>query len=112
MTAVVRKVYGSYNSLIVGSLKDVLERHGIRCLIRNEHLQGAAGELPPIECWPEIWVLEDETYERAREILQATLGGEADPGPSWTCPGCGESIEGQFSACWSCGAARPFEDGG
>lgn len=38
-----KKVYGSYNNFIVGSLRDVLEQHGIRCLVRNEHLQGGGG---------------------------------------------------------------------
>jgi hypothetical protein len=27
--------------------------------------------------------------------------------PLWTCPGCGEEIEAQFTACWNCGAERP-----
>lgn len=103
-----KKVYGSYNNFIVGSLKHVLEQHGIRCIVKNEHLQGGAGELPPTECWPELWVMEDETYERAREIVLAALGGETEPGPAWRCPRCGEQIEGQFTECWHCGASRPF----
>jgi hypothetical protein len=24
----------------------------------------------------------------------------------WTCPKCGEKVEGQFDSCWSCGTKR------
>ena len=26
----------------------------------------------------------------------------SDPGPSWTCPGCGEDNPGNFEECWKC----------
>jgi len=105
-----RKLYGSHNTILVGHLKTVLEQHGVACVVRNEHLGGAAGELPPIECWPEIWITEDAHYARAREILDSLL----DPGEqaAWTCPGCSEWIEGQFTACWRCGADRPVQGEG
>ena len=25
----------------------------------------------------------------------------------WTCPRCGERLEGQFTDCWQCGSPRP-----
>ena len=28
-------------------------------------------------------------------------------GERWTCAHCGESLKGQFTDCWNCGAARP-----
>jgi hypothetical protein len=30
-----------------------------------------------------------------------------NPAGPWSCPGCGETLEGQFTECWNCGAARP-----
>ena len=42
--------------------------------------------------------------ERAREILPAIPVSAA--GPSWTCPGCGEEVEGNFDTCWNCGRER------
>lgn len=53
--------------------------------------------------------MEDEAYERAREIVLAALGADTQPGPPWRCQGCGEEIEGQFSACWHCGESRPLD---
>jgi hypothetical protein len=36
-------------------------------------------------------------------------GGPAKthPQPSWTCPKCGEVLEGQFTTCWKCGYNLP-----
>lgn len=73
--------------------------------MRNEFLGGAAGELPPHECWPELWVIEAADWARARALVDAELA-PADATP-WTCPGCGETIEGQFAQCWHCGHAAP-----
>jgi hypothetical protein len=37
----------------------------------------------------------------------ADFGRGAVAKPPWQCPDCGEALEGQFSACWHCGALRP-----
>jgi hypothetical protein len=37
-------------------------------------------------------------------------GGKEIAAEPWTCPQCGERIEGQFGVCWQCGAERPFEE--
>lgn len=103
-----KRVYGSYNNLFVGYLKKVLENHGIRCVLRNEHLAGAAGEVPPIECWPEIWVTDEREWERARRIVNDALGSGRTQETAWRCPACGELLEGQFGLCWKCGESRPL----
>jgi hypothetical protein len=103
-----KRIYSSDNPLIVGYLKQVLEANHIPCLTRNEYLQGGAGELPPIECWPELWIMEDFQEEKARALVAATLAPDPDAGAGWHCPGCGEPLEGQFTACWYCGTERPL----
>jgi hypothetical protein len=50
-------------------IKGVLENEGIRSIIKNEHLSGLAGEIPAMEAWPEVWVLDDAEAERAESIL-------------------------------------------
>lgn len=102
-----KRVYSSDNPLIVGHLRQVLEANHIACVTRNEYLLGGAGELPPIECWPELWVLEDFQLEKARALVEATLTTDAGADQDWHCPGCGEALEGQFTTCWRCGAERP-----
>ncbi len=102
-----KRLYGSDDRTLIAHLRALLEARGIACVVRNEYLGGAAGELPPHECWPELWVVEARDWERARALIaEETAPADATP---WTCPGCGEVIEGQFARCWNCGRAAPAE---
>ena len=66
------------------------------------------GEIPLAECWIELWIAEETEAERALQLIRGTEAPEAGTGASpWTCPDCGESLEGQFDACWQCGAPAP-----
>ena len=99
-------LYSSLNLLEVYHLKNLLEAEGIRCQLRNELLSRLAGEIPFTECAPQLWLLDERDFERARRVV-TDFGRAAVPAPPWKCPDCGESLEGQFSACWHCGARRP-----
>jgi hypothetical protein len=101
-----KRVYTTKDPLMVAHLKNVLATFGIRCVTRNFDLSSAAGELPPIECWPELWVLEEEKFLRAKTILRKTLAPLESVKKSWRCNRCEEEIEGQFSECWNCGETR------
>src|SRR5687767_4108163 len=101
-----KKIYSAQDLLMLGHLKSVLEARGIDCVLRNVHLSGAMGELPPIECWPELWVLDDEKYARAQGILGRALAPLQSVQKPWKCGRCAEVIEGQFLECWNCGASR------
>ncbi len=89
-----------------GLLKELLEREGIACLLRNDQLSSALGEIPFLECLPELWVVDDEVYPRAKLLLENWLNGEEAVAEEWACPSCGEQHEGQFGACWKCGSNR------
>ena len=91
---------------MVGHLKNVLATFEIRCVTRNLDLSSAAGELPPIDCWPELWVVNDEELAQAEVILKKTLAPLESVKKPWRCRDCGENIEGQFSECWKCGRSR------
>jgi hypothetical protein len=86
-------------------LKEFLEREGVACLLRNEQLFAALGEIPFLECLPELWVVDDEVWPRARLLLDSWFSEEAPDAP-WRCPSCNETLEGQFGACWKCGRER------
>jgi putative signal transducing protein len=101
-----KRIYSAKDPLMIGHLKNVLATFGIRCLTKKLDLISAAGELPPIECWPELWVIDDEKVAKAKRILKKTLAPLASVKRSWVCVGCGENIEGQFSECWNCGRDR------
>jgi len=88
----------------LGHLRNVLEQAGIDCVLKNEQLSGGLGEIPFLECLPELWVLRDGELERARALL-ADLERVEPAADEWVCAACGESNEGQFAACWHCGRA-------
>ena len=99
-----KRVYSSFNLLVVHHAKNVLETEGIRATVKNEHLSSAMGELPPAECQAELWVLRDDDAPRAERLLR--YGPQAD-GMPWRCPDCGEVSEPQFTQCWNCAAGVP-----
>ena len=93
----------SHESLAhVGHVRNLLEQSGIACVVRNEQLSGGLGEIPFLECLPEIWVLKDEDLPRAEALLESLDRVDKRRGP-WRCRKCGESNEAQFAACWQCG---------
>jgi hypothetical protein len=102
-----KRIYSTKDPLMIGHLKNVLATFGIKCIAKNVDLMSAAGELPPIECWPELWVVDDDKFGRAQAILKQTLAPLESVKKPWRCVGCGETIEGQFTECWNCGRERP-----
>ena len=96
-----RRVYSSYNLAAVHHARNVLEAAGIPAVVKNQFLSSAMGELPPAECQPQVWVVNDADVARAEQLLFAS----EPAGPAWRC-GCGETLGGQFTQCWSCGAYR------
>lgn len=103
-------VYTAKDPLMIGHLKNVLETFRIECVVKNTYLSSASGEIPPIECWPELWVVDDTKRAEAEAILKKTLAPLKRVRKPWRCKGCGEEIEGQFSECWKCGGSRPFTE--
>jgi hypothetical protein len=101
-----KKVFCAKDPLMIGHLRNVLDTFGIKCVTKNLDLSTAAGELPLIDCWLELWVVEDEKSAKAKAILKKTLAPLASVKNPWLCGACGEQIEGQFSECWKCGRDR------
>jgi hypothetical protein len=83
---------------------DMLNQQGLAVSVQRYFLGGIAGDLPPDQCWPELWVADEAQLGPAR----AALAQLQNPGGTgWVCGGCGEAIEGSFGQCWNCGAAMP-----
>ena len=61
-----KKLTSSESLVTINHYKNVLESEGIPCQIRNEFLGGIAGEMPLQEIWPELWVINDIDYDRAK----------------------------------------------
>lgn len=105
------KVYVNTEMLWVVQAKSILESHGIPCFIRNEYASSIAGKVPFNETWPELWVHNTSDVEQAATLLKQweedlnALESHKDQShyASWKCSQCGESNEGNFAQCWSCG---------
>ncbi len=109
-----RKIYQADGPGDAHVLRGLLEVEGIDAVIRGDDmvpLQG--GSLFHLETRPSVWVLDDDTgrYARALEIADEYAAKRQAPSDTesaagWRCGSCGETIEEQFTACWSCGADR------
>lgn len=82
---------------------DVLREAGIDASLQRYFLGGAAGELPPDQCLPEIWIADALQEARARDLLHDL---QHIPQQRWLCV-CGELVEGGFEQCWQCGTLMP-----
>jgi len=98
-----RRVIQAPNIAIAALWADTLQQAGIDASVQRQFLSSAAGELPPDQCLPEIWVRHDEQLGAARDLLREL---QSLPQRRWRC-GCGELVEGGFESCWNCGRAMP-----
>lgn len=95
------------NAAIARVWAGLLCEAGYPATVERLHLTSIAGEIPPDQCLPEIWLRHAEHEAAARKLLEqlARL-----PQRRWVCPGCGELVEGGFEQCWSCGSWMPKND--
>ena len=93
-------------------LKDYLHEQGIPSMLLGDALSGAAGELPA-NVFPTLWLLKDEQYALARELIGLFKASavESREGP-WRCPVCGEGVDPGFDLCWNCATPRVNEKKG
>lgn len=91
------------NIAIAAFWVEALRNAGIDASMQRYFLGAAAGELPPDQCLPEVWLLDDTQETRARDVLRALTHV---PQRRWTCV-CGELVEGGFEQCWNCGTVMP-----
>lgn len=83
---------------------DMLSSEGIAANVQRAYASSIAGEIPPDQALPEVWVVDDEQLERARAKLQEI---QRPPVRHWVCQACHERIDGPFEQCWNCGAMGP-----
>ncbi len=98
-----RRLAQAPNLAIAALWADTLNEAGIAASVQRQVLSGAAGELPPDQCLPEIWITHDEQEPQARELLRELRD---IPQRRWQCV-CGEVVEGGFESCWNCGRPMP-----
>eukprot|EP00919_Chromeraceae_sp_WS-2016_P079845 GHVR01188893.1.p1 GENE.GHVR01188893.1~~GHVR01188893.1.p1 ORF type:complete len:109 (-),score=13.45 GHVR01188893.1:35-361(-) len=100
-------VHTLYDPLLAGHIEAVLKDAGIECLVKNKHLMGGVGDIPALETWPEIWVLDERDENAAKALIEALARPVSADAKPWRCPTCGEHIDAQFTECWACAAPPP-----
>jgi hypothetical protein len=98
-----RRLLQAPNLAIAALWVDTLREAGIAASVERQFLSGAAGQLPPDQCLPEIWIAHDQQEAAARTLLEQL---QSLPQRRWECA-CGEVVEGGFESCWSCGKLMP-----
>lgn len=96
-----KKVYSTEILANAWNIRNVLEQHGIESVVKNENLFSVSGEVPFLECLPEVWV-KPLYFVRATQIIAEIESSSEDSGPDWVCTDCGESNLSNYSICWSC----------
>lgn len=87
---------------------DMLRGTGLEVSVLRAYSGSIAGEIPPDQALPELWLHDDDRLADARTLLQQLRRPRR---LRWTCRRCGERIDGPFDTCWSCGDPAPPEVG-
>lgn len=98
-----RRLTQAPNIAIAALWADTLQQAGFSASVQRYFLSGIAGELPPDQCLPEVWLSNDYEEAAALKLLDDLRN---TPQRRWLCA-CGEVVEGGFEACWLCGLAMP-----
>ena len=93
-------VYTHDNQIMVANIANYLMQNNIEVVIRNQYASGGVGEIPPIEAWPEVFVLNDNFFSKAINLINE-LNKDLDE-PKWLCKKCNEINYPTFDYCWNC----------
>lgn len=104
-----KKVYSAANLPDAHLLSHMLDDAGIEHHIFNENLQGGVGELPFTHTYPEIWIVRESDFERARQVISLFERPDDSSDETVKCAACGEENPGSFEICWQCG--KPLKRG-
>ena len=99
-----RRLITAPNLALATLWSDQLTGAGIAATVLRAYASSIAGEIPPEQAWPEIWVFDDEAHGRALALLHEL---RHRPHRHWVCAACGERVDGPFEQCWNCGAMEP-----
>ena len=98
-----KKLLQAPNLALATLWSDQLRAAGVPATVLRAYASSIAGEIPPDQALPEVWLQHDDDLPRARALLDEW---RHLPEQRWACPGCGEIVEGPFEQCWNCGHLR------
>lgn len=101
--APVRRLTTTPNLALATLWADMLSQAGFPATVQRAWGSSIAGEIPPDQALPEIWLDDDEALDAARRFLDEL---QHLPYRHWVCRACGETVDGPFEQCWNCGVPR------
>ena len=101
-SSILQRIYTAGSLAEAYLVQQLLESESISAIVFNENAQGAVGELPSTEVWPEIWIEDGSCGSVAHSIIQRYETNNASD-TVILCGGCGEQNPGNFELCWRCG---------
>jgi Putative prokaryotic signal transducing protein len=99
-----RRLVQASNLALASLWCDMLKQAGFAVSVQRAFAGSIAGEIPPDQALPEVWIDDDTQFDAARALLVQL---QHPAWQHWLCRGCGERIDGPFDQCWKCGAAMP-----
>lgn len=93
-----RRLVQALNIAIAGLWADTWKQAGFAASVQRYFLSGIAGQLPPDQWLPNVWLALDHEEPRAKAMLE---GLQNLPQRRWVCA-CGELVGG-LEECWQCG---------
>jgi hypothetical protein len=99
-----KKLYSAASLPDAHLIRDLLGHAGIEAHVFNENAQSGVGQLPVMEAYPQIWIVNERDLPRARQILEAFEHMPAI-GSNLRCEQCSEDNPTTFQLCWNCGAS-------
>ncbi len=94
------KLYTAADIIEAQLLKKLLASKGIATTLKNENLQSGVGEIPFVEMWPELWLLDLHDLDRAQQVVNEFVNRKT--ASDWVCTICNERNPGSFEICWMC----------
>ena len=108
------QLYGGRDAMEAHFVRHLLEDAKIHARVMGEELSIARGDLPLTpQTLPSVSVSAGDVDRASPIVIKYLLKtyrngvGELVNTETWQCPSCGETIEGQFGACWNCQINRP-----
>ena len=100
----VKRLTAAPNLALATLWADLLNQAGVPTTVQRQYASSIAGEVPPDQTLPELWVRDDAQLDAARTLLQQL---RHPVHRHWACPACHEVVDGPFEQCWKCGALMP-----
>ena len=70
-----RRLITAPNLAIATLWADMLTQGGFEASVQRAYASSIAGEVPPDQCLPEVWVMDETQYDAARTLLDQLRRG-------------------------------------